>query len=448
MIMYDLAIKSDRVWDGESQTLKSAVILIKDGVIKEVLEEKTLFSAKKVIDASGLIVSPGFIDTHMHLDEDPHDPYTIQRFLLLQGVTTGISGNCGSGALIRDVEGLVKERYINLGFLTGHRTLREAIGISDPYKSANSYEIRAMGDILREELRLGSMGLSFGLEYTPNVERDEIYGLAEVLKDFEKRFVSIHIRHDGPECIDAVKEAISLARDLRIRVIISHLGSMTAFGYSKEAIALIEGALSDGVDIKFDSYPYSAFCTYIGSAVFDPGFEERWGKGLEYIEVASGEFKGHRLNKELFDFLRREAPETLVVAHVMNEDEMKLCILHPMCAIASDGVIRGGWGHPRASGAFPRALLWLREAGLSWEEALRHATTIPADNAFIEDRSKIKEGFYADVVIFDPDELRDRATFKEPTLPPVGIKYVIVNGEISVEDGNLLGVRKGSILRR
>ncbi|MCS7233560.1 MAG: amidohydrolase family protein [Synergistetes bacterium] len=447
-MIYDLAIMGDKVWDGESQTFKSALILIKDVYIEKVADLEAEVNAKRVIDATGLVVSPGFIDTHMHVDEDPSDPYTVQKLLLLQGVTTGISGNCGSGALVREIEKVVKDKYINLGFLTGHRALRESIGINDPYRCASPSEIEAMREILREELRHGSFGFSLGLEYTPYVDKDEIYGLAWVLREFERRFISIHIRYDGPRCIEAVKEAISLAKDVKVRVIISHLGSMTAFGYSKEALRLIEEAISEGVDLRFDSYPYSAFCTYIGSAVFDPGFEERWGKGLEYIEVASGSFRGRRLDPELFSFLRQNAPETLVVAHVMNEDEMRLCILHPMCAIASDAVIRGGWGHPRASGAFPRALLWLREAGFSWEEALRHATTIPADNAFMEYRGKIKEGFYADITIFDPKEFKDMATFKEPLASPKGIRYVVVNGKVSVEDGKIIEPPEGKIIRR
>lgn len=448
MKKYDLIIKGDKVWDGESQTFKSACILISDGIIERIEESFVEAEAEEVIDATGFVVSPGFIDSHSHVEEDLSDPYTVQRLLLLQGVTTAVSGNCGSGLFMRDLNEVIKERYINLGFLTGHRVLREAVGIRDVYRRASLSEIEAMAELLKGELEEGSFGLSFGLEYTPEVSRDEIYGLAGVLRDYDDRFVSIHIRHDGPKCIDALREAISMSEDLGIRVVISHLGSMTAFGYAREALRIIEEALLRGVNVRFDSYPYAAFCTYIGSAVFDPGFEERWGKGLEALEVASGRFKGQRLTEDIFQRLREEEPETLIIAHVMNEDEMRLCIRHPMCAIASDGVIRGGWGHPRAAGAFPRGLIWLRDAGLSWEEALRHATTIPAENCFIRDRGKIKEGFYADIVVFDPENLSDRATFADPILPPSGIRYVIVNGRVAVRDGNLVEGSNGLLLRR
>ncbi len=448
MFESDLVIKSDKVWDGESQTFKEATLVINKGIIERIEDLYAPVKGKRVIDACGLIVSPGFIDIHAHVEEDPSDTLTIQKLLLLQGVTTAISGNCGSGLLLDDVEGSLRERFINLCFLTPHAALRRAVGIADVYERATPLKIKAMRELLRSELEKGAFGLSFGLEYTPNVSQDEIYGLAQVLKGFDRRFISIHIRHDGPKCIDALKEAIALAEDLRLRVEISHLGSMTAFGYAKEALNIIEDAVLRGVDVKFDSYPYSAFCTHIGSAVFDPGFEERWGKGLDFIEVASGKFKGMRLNEDLFNLLRKEAPETLVVAHVMNEEEMRLCLSHPMCAVASDGVIKGGWGHPRAAGAFPRGLLWLREAGYPWEEALKHVVTIPRENAFLEGRGELKEGSFADVVIFDPLRLSDRATFSNPTLPPDGIRYVIVNGEISVEDGKIIGPSVGFILRR
>jgi N-acyl-D-amino-acid deacylase len=196
-----------------------------------------------------------------------------------------------------------------------------------------------------------------------------------------------------------------------------------------------------------DCYPYAAFCTFVGSTVFDPGFEARWGKGLESLEAASGRYKGNRLQPETFTDMRTNDPEALVVAHVMNEDEIRLCLRHPQCAIASDGVLHQGQGHPRAAGTFPRALRWLREEGLSWPEAIRHATSLPASMVWLQS-GVMQTGAPADLVIFLPDRLRDMATFRDQLLPPEGMEFVLVNGRVALEHGKLTEPPVGSFLLR
>ncbi len=403
-------------------------------------------AAKRRMEAGGLMVSPGFVDTHMH-DEELEDPGTIQQALLRQGVTTALAGNCGSGPSLERVKEARKSPWLNLGYLTGHRALREEVGISDVYRAATDEEIARMEERLGRELSLGSFGLSFGLEYAPNTSPREIEALCGILGKVPKRFVSVHIRHDGPECLKSVEEAIGFAERFKIRVQISHLGSMTAFGFTDRSIRLIEQARARGADVTFDCYPYSAFCTFIGSTVFDPGFEERWGKGLESLEAASGRFRGMRLTPEIYADLRENDPKALIIAHVMNESEIRLCLRHPLCAIASDGVLHGGEGHPRAAGAFPRALRWLREEGLSWPEAVRHATALPAEMAWLP-VGRMEVGAPADLVLFSPEELRDRATFEDQLAPPEGIYAVLVNGRIAVEKGVLSPEPCGRLLLR
>lgn len=402
--------------------------------------------ARRVLDASGLLVSPGFVDTHMH-DEELSDPDTMQQALLRQGVTTAIAGNCGSGPLLKDIRAARGAPWLNLSYLTGHRVLREAVGLMDVYKPASPAQTAEMVNLLRGELDEGSFGLSFGLEYAPNTSPHEIDALARVVKDYPERFVSSHIRRDGPECLDSVKEMIALAERFGIRVQISHIGSMTAFGFSSQALALVDEARSAGLDVTMDCYPYAAFCTNVGSTVFDPGFEKRWGKGLESLEAASGKYKGSRLTEASFAELRAHDPEALVIAHVMNEDEIRLCLSHPRCAIASDGILHNGEGHPRAAGTFPRALRWLREAGLSWPEAVRHATSLPASMAWLP-VGVLREGSRADVVAFSPEALRDRATFQDQLVPPEGIEYVVVNGKIAVERGKISRPPVGRLIVR
>lgn len=402
--------------------------------------------AKRVLEAFDLLVSPGFIDTHMH-DEELDDPGTIQKALLRQGVTTALAGNCGSGPGMGRVKEKRKSPWINLGYLSGHTALREAVGISDVYQPATEAEISRMEELLEKDLADGSFGLSFGLEYAPNTSPREIEALCRVLGKYEKRFVSVHIRHDGPDCLDSVAEVIALAERFGIRVQVSHLGSMTAFGFTARAIELIEEARGWGADVTFDCYPYAAFCTSIGSTVFDPGFEERWGKGLESLEAASGKYRGKRLTQEIYDDMRRNDPKALIIAHVMNEWEIRACLKHPLCAVASDGVLHHGEGHPRAAGAFPRALRWLREEGFSWAEAVRHATVLPAGMAWLP-AGRLEIGSPADLVVFSPDDLRDRATFEDQLAAPEGISAVVLNGKIAVEQGEIALAPAGRLLLR
>lgn len=440
----DILIKNGRIIFPDEGTERNCNIGISNGRIVFIGEGER--SAKKVLDAEGLVVSPGFIDIHMH-NEEMQDPFTVQRSLLLQGVTMALAGNCGTGLFIEEYASMFDIPYLNLAVLTGHTHLREAVGITDVYREATGNEIRKMCELLERELNRGSFGLSFGLEYAPNTSINEIRRLSKVLNKFDHRLISVHIRHDGRGCIDAVKEMIDLAGDISVRVQLSHIGSMTAFGESGKALHMIDRARSEGIDIRFDTYPYEAFCTYIGSAVFDPGFEKRWNKGFDALEVASGPGKGRFLDEDLYNHLRSEAPETLIVAHVMNEEEIRACLRHPLAALGSDAILQDKGGHPRAAGAFPRGIRWLREDGSSWPQVLSHATNIPADDMWLGS-GRIATGAPADLVVFDPDRLTDRATFKDPLLPPDGIEWVIVNGLIAVEEGAIIEPPKGEFLLR
>lgn len=393
--------------------------------------------ARETIDAEGLMVSPGFIDTHMH-DEEVADGNTVELSLLRQGVTTAFAGNCGNGLLQKDIAPYRSRPWLNLGLLTGHTKLREAVGCLDRYAAANAEQLDEMRRLLRNELEKGSFGLSFGLEYMPNTPISEMEALIEVAQAFKDIWIPVHIRHDGPEAIDALKEIITLSHKWPLRFQISHTGSMLSFGQMELALELIDTAKAKGADLTFDCYPYDAFCARLGSAVFDSGFEARWGKGTESLEIGSGQWRGHWLNEEtegelLFEKLRREAPATLVIAHVIHGDEVELCLAHPECAVASDALLSGGHGHPRAAGTFPRAIRLLRSKGFSYVEAIRKCTLLPASMARI-DKGLLALGKDADIVIFDPETLCDAATFRDELLPPIGVKYVIVNGKIAVSN--------------
>jgi N-acyl-D-amino-acid deacylase len=439
-------IRGGEVYLPEEEKLRPVSVAVAKGKIQEI-GACSFSEGWNEIDASGCIVSPGFIDSHMH-DEQVADPHTIEKALLLQGVTTAIAGNCGAGPLFEDIAPYRKNPWLNLGYLTGHTTLREKVGVEDRYRAATEEEIHSMKILLEEELRKGSLGLSFGLEYMPRTSPEEIHGLASVVKGYPRRWIAVHIRYDGPRCLEGVRETVDIAKKHGLRVQISHFGSMNAFGNCQASLDLLEDAWKEGVDITLDCYPYAAFCTRIGSAVFDPGFEERWsGKGLESIEAGSGKYKGQRLTPESYRDLRENYPRDLGIAHVLNEAEVRNCLVHPRCAVASDGVLFEGQGHPRAAGTFPRALRWLREGGLSWEEALRHVTSLPADMIW-SDGGRLKAGGPGDLVIFDPRTLEDTATFENQLSPPRGIHWVFVNGELAVRNGEILEIPRGRFLRR
>ena len=448
MAKYDLLIRGGLVLlPGQGKETQLSVA-VRGGKIAALTAEKV--DAELEIDAGGLYVSPGFIDSHMHDDDITDDGSTVEQALLRQGVTTAIAGNCGTGPLARDIRPLRQHPWLNLGYLTGHQCLREAVGARDIYAPASKEQVAAMQKLLRAELENGSFGISFGLEYIPNTPVAEVKALLEVAKDFKKVWAPFHIRHDGPDAVKSADEVLDLAREYRgLRFQISHTGSMCAFGQLAEVLAHIEQARADGADVTFDCYPYDAFCTHLGSAVFDPGFEQRWGKGKESLEVGSGEYQGHWLDEPgLFDRLRREDPDALVIAHVMCQDEVELCLKHKDCLVASDSILVKGAGHPRAAGTFPRALRFLRSQGCSWAEAVRKCTALPAAANWLDGKGAIATGADADLVIFDGEKLKDNATFREQLLPPDGIAWVIVGGRPAVRGKELLGEAGGRLLLR
>ncbi len=446
MPKYDLLIRGGTVILPDKNSEEKINIAISGGRIVLLCSGDP--EATSILDAAGLYVSPGFVDTHMH-DEEVHDGDTVEQALLRQGVTTAIGGNCGSGLPAKDIVPYRRHPWLNLGYLTGHTALRQAVGAKDIYNPASPGQVKEMEVLLRKELEGGSFGLSFGLEYIPNTPTEEIEALLDVAKDFERIWIPVHIRSDGPLAVAATDEILDLAGKYKpMRFQISHTASMTAFGHLDEVLKHIEKARDEGADVTFDCYPYDAFCTKLGSAIFDPGFEERWGKGLESLEIGSGSYRGKRLNENgLYEKLRAGDPDCLIIAHVIRADEMERCIIHPDCAIASDSILQNKHGHPRAAGTFPRALRMLRNNGFSWPDAIRKCTSLPADMTWLK-KGRIEAGADADIVIFDGDRLVDRATFAEQLLPPDGIEWVIIGGIPAVRKKEILGGPKGRLMNR
>lgn len=453
--MYDIKIINGRVIDFETGIENIIDIGIKNGKIKDM--GNLIEDSKVEIDASSMLVSPGFIDIHIHEEEIDdvkklnHHFFTTSK-MILEGVTTVVGGNCGSNRQsIKDLSTYINTKGAPVNYLSyiGHRYLRGLAGNNDVYKKSNKEQIKFMAQEANRSIEDGAIGISFGLEYSPGADYDEII---EFLNQIEKEdiLLAAHYRKDAKYGIDSIKELIDISKVTSLPMQISHIGSCTAFGTMEESLEIVKKAIDEGVDILADCYPYDAFCTSIGSSVFDDGCFELWDKTYENIMLTEEPFRNVHCDKNIFEKVRREYPEMMAVAYVMNEEEVIKALQAPFVMIASDGMFRKEQGHPRGSGTFPRVLgKYSRELkSLSLSEALRKMTLMPAKRLGLQTKGEIREGYDADLVIFDPDNIIEKSTFDEPTLPPVGIKYVIVNGKVAVKDNVLVNSNQGKFISK
>ena len=447
--MLDKIILNGQYPDFEHNIMIKKPLGIKDGrlVLLEKEEE-----AKEIIDAKGAVVAPGFIDIHMHEERlgDEEDIFDVSYHMLRMGVTTTVGGNCGSNRQdIKDFfERVDREGSpTNYMLLTGHNHFRDKLGINR-YEKATDEEILKMRELIRKDLyEEGACGLSFGLAYARGIDMREILGITEGLEDV---LLTFHARQDAKGSRDSVIELIEVAKRTGLPVQMSHMGSNAAMGYMEEALELLREARAEGVDIEADCYPYAAFSTDIGTSVFDEGCFENWGKSYEDILLIQDPYRNVRCDEELFKRVREEYPDMAVVAFVMNEEEVSMALAEDFVFVASDGGIEKGQGHPRSAGTFPRVLgKYVREEQvLTLIEALKKMSLMPAKRLGLSTKGAIKEGFDADLVIFDPETVSDRATFTEPTLAPLGIMEVFIAGERALKDQEILHARLGRSIRK
>ena len=398
-----------------------------------------------VVEISKEILEGDIVDIHMH--EDNYDPEKdefeniIFKTMVKMGVTTAIGGNCGVGP--NDIEAYIDAINrlglpMNLGLLLGHKYLRNHVGAKDKYASLSSEDISKMRAKAEEVLDLGLLGISFGIRYIPGINDEE---LIEVARACEKdgKIIAAHIRDDAEHVIDAVEEFIDIRKEVNAPLQVSHIGSMGAYGQMEELLKTIDDYRANGYEIGIDCYPYNAFSTSIGATTFDEGFLDRYEIDYSAIEIAQGKYKGQRCSEEIFKELREEAPWTLVIGHVMNEDDVDMALRHPNVVMASDGILDEGQGHPRAGGSFPRLIneYVKKKKILSLYEAIEKMTSKPASIMGIN-KGSLGIGDDGDMLIFDFNEIADKATFENPLVSPEGIKYVIINGQIAVKDNEIL----------
>lgn len=444
-------IYGGRVIDPANRVDGQLNILIEDGKIAWV--GRALPQADEAIDATGKIVTPGFIDIHLH--EDPVAEGKIQpcifNMMLKQGVTTAVGGNCGINVYdpgeyldMVDRDGAP----VNVALFAGHEYFRKAAGATDIYAGSTEEEKQKMAADIRAALDKGCVGVSFGLRYVPGADKEEFFRAAQCCAG-SKKIIASHVRDDADGIFDAIDEFCAAGVAYGVPVQISHIGSMGGFGQMEDVLRQIDSYRLNGLDIALDCYPYFAFSTRLGTPTYDPGWLERYHCGYDVLEYCEGPYKGQRATAETFAELRRDFPECITVCYVMKEEDIRLAFRHPAVMLASDGLVNNGQGHPRAAGSFPRFLAeFARKGTVSLYQAIEKMTAMPASRLGLTNKGRLNVGADADITIFDFEKIRDGATFAEPALEPEGIDYVFLGGRLALDHGKIVRDNCGKAVRK
>jgi len=521
--MFDLVICGGKILDGTGNPWYLANVAVARGKIVSI--GRNVSKAERIIDAEGLMVGPGFIDTHSHSDLMlMAEPEAKQK--IMQGITTEIIGQDGLGeAPIRD--GLVEDwrKYLsglngdpdvdwrwrsfsdyldrleearpatNVVSLVGHGNLRLlAMGMED--RPPSSKELNEMKELLAGAMKEGAFGLSTGLIYSPcaYADTEELIELCRVSSHYGGIFV-VHMRNEGPRLLESIEEVASIGREACIPVHISHFKASGEQNWGKviKALEMLEQARSEGIDVTVDQYPYVAGSTFlssllpvwahaggtsrllerlgdsaarekIASYMKGEGWNRDWGLSWDNVLVTSVRTEGNKRFEGksveeiavarrqsplevVFDLILEEENAVTMVVFSMSEDDVRIVMRSPLQMICTDGIVLGK-PHPRAYGSFARVLgRYVRDGVIRLEEAVRKMTSLPAQNFGILDRGILRPGLWADITIFDSETVIDMGTYKDPAQFPKGIKYVIVNGEMAVDDGDYSFTRAGRVLR-
>ena len=474
---FDVIIRGGTVIDGSGSDRFPADIGIVDDKIKAI---GPLIEADggRVIDATNKIVAPGFIDVHTHDDRILLAKPSMDM-KVSQGVTSVVVGNCGISLAPLVAEDppppldLIAEpgecRFatfseflgafddgpaaVNAAFLVGHSTLR--VGVMDSLdRAASSREINKMRTLLDEGLSSGAIGFSTGLFYKPAfmAPTEEVIEIASALKSHNARYVT-HMRDEGDHVIRSLEETFQIGREAASPVIVSHhkVHGRSNFGRSKETLACLDKHLSGHHHgIAFDVYPYIASSTVLKDDSIQVA--ERvlitWSKARP--ELAGRELSdiAEELNCDIYEAAEQLQPAGAIY-FAMSEEDVQRILKHPHAMIGSDGLPHDEHPHPRLWGTFPRVLgHYCRDLKLfPLEEAVRRMTGFSAETFGLKNRGELREDFFADVTIFDEDNVLDAADFECPTRPAKGIEYVLVNGRAVWENGTATGNRPGRALR-
>lgn len=498
---YDLVLAGGEVVDGTGEPAFTADVAVSgDRIVRVAPEGVPVDSALVVLDADGLVVAPGFVDHHAHVPTSVLERPILENFLR-QGITT-ILAHVHSGQQPWPLDEHIErvEAAPNLVFFASHNSIRiEVMGMDDRAPTAD--ELERMKERVELSMCHGAKGLSTGLAYVPGnyAETLEVVELARSAARHGGIYVS-HMRNEFRYVLDSVEELITIAREADIPAQINHLKAAGAgqWGLADRILAMVDSARAEGLDVKQDVYAYTASST--GSSVLFPTWalaggtdslaarladphlrplvEEKMREILEFDRVGDDlsriQFRlvpgaPEYVGRTLADLARdRGLPQTIDTAlalveelqlaggfsaiyHIMDDGDLERFLEHPFTMVETDGDGVGfgrGFPHPRSYGSFPRLLdRYVRERGvISQEEAVRRMTSLSMVQIGEADRGVVREGAYADLIAFNPDAFRDRATFEDPHQFAVGMSHVVVNGVPVIRDGSITGAKPGRVL--
>ena len=452
---FDIVLANGRVMDPESNLDAVRNIGIRAGKIAAISARP--LRGRTVVDVKGLVVAPGFIDLHSHGQDDEN-----YRYKARDGVTTALELEVGVSPVAAWYAQRDGKSLINFGATVGHIPAKMAVmkdtGAFLPRDNAINRlstpdEVRQITDLIKQGLDEGALGIGFGINYVPTTTRAEVFDLFAVAAE---RGVAnyVHVRHGGAtepgSGVGAVQEVLSDAAATGASLHIVHITSV-CLRQTATCLSLIEGAAKRGVDVTTEAYPYTATQTRLESAIYNDGWQESLGITFKDLQwVATGE----RLTAETFARYRKEGGS--VIGHSIPEEISRLAAANPRVMVASDGLIENRQGHPRGAGTFARVLgVYVREQkALSLMDAIRKMTLLPAQRLekavpSMRAKGRIKVGADADLTIFDPATVIDRATFEQPAQYSEGIRHVLVGGIFVVRDEKIVeGVKPGKAVRR
>jgi N-acyl-D-amino-acid deacylase len=470
-------IQGGLIYDGSGGRPFRADLRIEGDHIVEVGRVK-IRVGDRLISAKGLAVAPGFIDAHSHADGDIFtDPEAETH--IRQGITTSVVGEDGGSSVpVSSFFDHLKAAPAALNFASfvGHGSVRgDVMGTAE--RAPTPEELDKMRGLVEESMKEGALGLSTGLEYVPNryAKTDEVIELSKVAARYGGIYIS-HMRNEDNHSMEAIRELIAIARGAKIPAEINHikLGSERVWGRAGEVGGMMLAARKEGLDITADVYPYIFWQSTIRVIIeteqfddrkqWDQGFKDIGGPGHVLLTAFSPDpsWAGHTLEelskmtgKDAITLAQeiikrtegREGQEGVVVT-AMSEKDLETFIANPLISFCSDGGLHGT--HPRGAGSFPRVLgRYVREKHvISLPEAIRKMTSLPAHRFGFSDRGQLKVGMKADVVLFDPKTVIDRATTKDPEAQPVGLFTVLVNGVPVLLEGKITGNHPGQVLTR